>query len=848
MKNFLKGLFGGIIFLFILGCNDVNAEGVTINLKDISNIKSDSATFNANVNISSSSSNVAYWFEYGTSETSFSNKTESIAIVKSGVVSKEISNLTPNTVYYYRICAKSSLDVTCSGRGTFKTYYYPTFLIPEIKNITDISAEFSGTVTDLGGTTAEYYFEYDTDYNFKSKKTTTSKKISEVGNVSASVSALSPKTMYYVRFCIKPSYLTTGLCSSLVSFTTKDFDISTLKKPVIGKNPTHYFVTQNSIKLFANLLDKGDFDSFNYYFEYGENLTNVVKVYSTNPVITKVGEFSVDVNDLLFGKTYYYRACVIGKDKKGNSSEEVCSDFSFLNVFDTLNSPLGVENISITERKQDSLKVNGSVTGFASNSFLNIQINYYSVKTGERRISPTISIQNTARNFSVVVDGLEQGTEYKYSICLIGVTAPYCTSESSFSTIGIPHIDKTNYVCQSKNSVILRAYIKDIDVKKEDYEKVKTWFVYSMDPNLTNSKSTTKISYNGDITTQTLTGLKENSTYYYKFCINDGITGDVCSSITTFVVNEECANSAFYEPNIQLIDFKKITSDTVKIFGRVIDLGNDESAKVYVSYGDDKKNLVKSSVYVAKENNEIMEVNISGIKNNDVYYYKICIENTTKSFCGDLYTFSLFNGRGYGDFYKPDVGLKEARYSALVAERYSGKMVALNGDYSSLWYIDPIFLNRYYLGDYKNGFKVSQYLARELSEEEFEKLDYEHKKANSNYAGQFIFSENDPDTIYYVDNYTYRMWYFVNKDEMAFIGGNNVEYISQADLLKINYLELEKIDYILKNESDLDQDGILDDIEINIYRTNPYNIDTDGDGYLDPTEIERGYSPTIAIK
>ena len=42
---------------------------------------------------------------------------------------------------------------------------------------------------------------------------------------------------------------------------------------------------------------------------------------------------------------------------------------------------------------------------------------------------------------------------------------------------------------------------------------------------------------------------------------------------------------------------------------------------------------------------------------------------------------------------------------------------------------------------------------------------------------------------------------------------------------------------------DSDKDGISDEDEINIYRTDPNNPDTDGDGYNDWLELNNGFSP-----
>lgn len=46
-----------------------------------------------------------------------------------------------------------------------------------------------------------------------------------------------------------------------------------------------------------------------------------------------------------------------------------------------------------------------------------------------------------------------------------------------------------------------------------------------------------------------------------------------------------------------------------------------------------------------------------------------------------------------------------------------------------------------------------------------------------------------------------------------------------------------------ENIIDTDQDGLSDDDEMNKYFTDSNNKDTDGDGYSDGTEIENGYSP-----
>ena len=51
----------------------------------------------------------------------------------------------------------------------------------------------------------------------------------------------------------------------------------------------------------------------------------------------------------------------------------------------------------------------------------------------------------------------------------------------------------------------------------------------------------------------------------------------------------------------------------------------------------------------------------------------------------------------------------------------------------------------------------------------------------------------------------------------------------------------------LATDIDSDSDGLTDEREINYYYTDPYNPDTDGDGYDDNLELVNGYSPHVGF-
>ncbi|MFA6131809.1 MAG: hypothetical protein WC702_01920 [Patescibacteria group bacterium] len=49
-------------------------------------------------------------------------------------------------------------------------------------------------------------------------------------------------------------------------------------------------------------------------------------------------------------------------------------------------------------------------------------------------------------------------------------------------------------------------------------------------------------------------------------------------------------------------------------------------------------------------------------------------------------------------------------------------------------------------------------------------------------------------------------------------------------------------------KTDTDDDGLFDREEVDVYKTDPLNPDTDGDSYLDGAEVKSGYNPNGAGK
>ncbi len=167
-----------------------------------------------------------YSFFYGTSSSSMNTPTPTRTLPAGTScisVSADISNLNPETTYYYRIAAQNEFGAQFSTNfvsfATLSDGDAPIATTVKATNITANSATLCGRVNPQGLTTS-YYFEYGTSTNFGSQ-TITGTLPGDYNNhtVEANISGLTPNTRYYFRIYAwnnkgvgydSPRYFTTG--------------------------------------------------------------------------------------------------------------------------------------------------------------------------------------------------------------------------------------------------------------------------------------------------------------------------------------------------------------------------------------------------------------------------------------------------------------------------------------------------------------------------------------------------------------------------------------------------------------------------------------------------------------
>jgi hypothetical protein len=191
------------------------------------------ATLNGYINANSTcvypyyncSSYTSYYFQYGTSQYSLNQQTPTQSFGQtSGAVSAYVTNLLPNTTYYFQLIGSNSSGL---GYGGVLSFYSAgnasvTAVTTLATNVTSSSARLNGVVTSTGGTnSATAHFEYGTTQNLGFRTADQNVPANFVTNYFGVINT-SPSTTYYYRIVgVSNGQVYNG---AIVSFTTPATD------------------------------------------------------------------------------------------------------------------------------------------------------------------------------------------------------------------------------------------------------------------------------------------------------------------------------------------------------------------------------------------------------------------------------------------------------------------------------------------------------------------------------------------------------------------------------------------------------------------------------------------------
>jgi hypothetical protein len=249
-------------------------------------------------------------------------------------VSAELSGLSPNTTYHYRLVTDNERG---SARGADRTFAIPVLAkvddqAPSASNVGRTSALLSATV-DPEGPGASFHFDYGTSssYGLSTPVTASGASLQDLA-VSQSIDELAPSTTYHYRLVVKnfagtavgPDEMFTTVAPTPPSVTTGE-------ATQIGPNA-------------ATIA--GTVDSKGLQGVYGFQIAIAGADYGPPTGLTGIGagggatNVTLALTGLLPGSSYHYRIVASNVDGTSYGAEATFATGSFPNVFATPPAPL----------------------------------------------------------------------------------------------------------------------------------------------------------------------------------------------------------------------------------------------------------------------------------------------------------------------------------------------------------------------------------------------------------------------------------------------------------------------------------------------------------------------------
>ncbi|HPG38149.1 MAG TPA: sugar-binding protein [bacterium] len=265
------------------------------------NVTQTTASVNGKVNANNQSTSVI--FQYGTSENygseiyAFNSPVSGTALTN---VSAEISGLTPNTIYHYRVVATNSGGKSFGDDAIFTTTANLPFVFTSpATNITQSTAILNGYVNP-NGVSAIVKFQYGVSESYGSEITAASSPVTgtETTSVQASLNGLTPNTTFHYRVLATNSGGTTfGEDATFATIGNPAFVITSAATNVTDSSATlNGFVNANGI-------------SSTVTFQYGLTADYSSEIIAANSPIsgTNTTAVSAVLNGLESNVTFHYR-------------------------------------------------------------------------------------------------------------------------------------------------------------------------------------------------------------------------------------------------------------------------------------------------------------------------------------------------------------------------------------------------------------------------------------------------------------------------------------------------------------------------------------------------------------
>jgi phosphodiesterase/alkaline phosphatase D-like protein len=266
-----------------------------------------------------------YWFEYGLSE-SYGSTTpheDAGSAIEVKHVSAQVTSLTPNSTYYFRLVAENSTGVTYGPGATLKTE--PNLAVfgqqLPVTSITRTTATVSSKLNPEGNaTTYRVLYGRTSSYGGSTSDVQAGSGSTE-GTVSAGLTGLTPNTTYHYAFVA--SNVEGSVTGPEGTFTTA------LATPPTATTGGASNVTLTGATVAGTIETQGLETS--YELDLGTDTTYGTSIYGEAGSGPGSIEVTIGLQNLAPGATYHYRLVAINSDGRSYGADRTFTTPAYSN-------------------------------------------------------------------------------------------------------------------------------------------------------------------------------------------------------------------------------------------------------------------------------------------------------------------------------------------------------------------------------------------------------------------------------------------------------------------------------------------------------------------------------------
>ncbi len=630
------------------------------------------ATLNGSV--SANGSATSYWFEYGTTISLGQNS----QVFSAGTatytqsVSAAVSNLTPNTTYYFRVVAQNAYG-TAQGAilsfgttGTVQNYTPSLVITPNFATVTQNQS-------------AIFYAQYDADGAQGPQAAT---DVSFSANWSSNNTAIATRTGSNGQF----TGVNAGTAQIIATYAgLTAYATLSVTGGVTGSAPsaqTNSATGVSDTSATVNGWVNANGAATTYWFEYG---TNYSMVSRTGNQSAGSGNSQISAMSFLSGlsqnTTYYFR--VVAQNQFGTAYGATLS-FTTTGVTNQGSAP-SVQTTQASGVGNNSATLSGTVNPNSSNT------NYwfeYGTTTNLGQTSTQQSLGNGtfAQSVFANVNNLNANTTYYFRAVAQNAYGTSYGSVLSFTTTGggnnngsAPSVQTNTATGVNQQSATLNGSVN------ANGATTNYWFEYGTTTNLGQTTSFQNAGSNsGSFSiSASIYGLAANTTYYFR-AVAQNQYGTSYGQILNFQTN----GGGFFGGNAPYAQTNTPTGvgNTYATFNGLVS-PNGSDTYTWFEYGVNPSSLVytSNSNYVGSGSGSTnVSQNVNNLASNTTYYYRVVARNNNGTSYGSIVSFNT-NGYGNTNGNAPTVVTRPANYVYRTSALLTGDVYG-NSGVTSGWF------------------------------------------------------------------------------------------------------------------------------------------------------------------